>query len=155
MEQNGVYIVGYREEILAPKFTAADLSAIKQPLIKSEEVPDICLSIRTATARATGGQGYTKCQCTTQCTSGRCSCLRKKIKCNSRCHPGRSCKNLWLDSTEPWDRLTYFTFTDIALIMFVFNLTNWNSLNVSTLTNLAFYINLLYLYWCCIDYVCI
>ena len=43
MEQNGVYIVGYREEILAPKFTAADLSAIKLPLVKTEEIPEICL----------------------------------------------------------------------------------------------------------------
>ena len=94
-EQDGLYTVGCREGILGPKFTAADLSAIEQPLIKAEEVPDVCLSIRTATARATGGQGYTKCQCTTQCTSGRCSCLRKKAysKCNWRCHPGRSCKH--------------------------------------------------------------
>ena len=93
-EEEGLYTVGCREGILRPKFTPADLSGIKQSLIKSEEVPHICLSIRTATARATGGQGYIKCQCTTQCTSGRCSCLRKEIKCNSRCHPGRSCKNL-------------------------------------------------------------
>ena len=93
-EEEGLYTVGCREGILRTKFTPADLSGIKQSLIKSEEVPDICLSMRTATARATGGQGYTKCQCTTQCTSGRCSCLRKEMKCNSRCHPGRSCKNL-------------------------------------------------------------
>ena len=93
-EQDGLlYTVGCREGILGPKFTAADLSAIEQPLIKAEEVSDVCLSIRTATSRAPGGQGYTKCQCTTQCTSGPCSCLRKKLKCNSRCHPGTSCKH--------------------------------------------------------------
>ncbi|XP_076056171.1 uncharacterized protein LOC143034113 [Oratosquilla oratoria] len=93
-ENDGLHTVGCREEIIGPKFTATDLCAIKQPLIKPEEVPDICLSIRTATVRGTGGQGYVKCQCTTQCTSQWCSCLRKKLKCNSRCHPGRSCKNL-------------------------------------------------------------
>ncbi|XP_076047343.1 uncharacterized protein LOC143028870 [Oratosquilla oratoria] len=93
-ENDGLHTVGCREEIIGPTFTATDLCAIKQPLIKPEEVPDICLSIRTATVRGTGGQGYVKCQCTTQCTSQWCSCLRKKLKCNSRCHPGRSCKNL-------------------------------------------------------------
>lgn len=73
-EQDGLYTRGCREGILRPKFTAADLlvSTIKQPLIKSEMVPDICLSIRVARAGATG---YIKCQCTTQITSERCSCL--------------------------------------------------------------------------------
>ena len=93
-DEGGLYTVGCREGILKPKFTVADLSAIQQPLIKFEEVPNVNLSIRTATAKATGGQGYTKCQCTTPCTSGRCSCLRKEIKCNSRCHGSSSC-TLW------------------------------------------------------------
>ncbi|XP_076066149.1 uncharacterized protein LOC143039790 [Oratosquilla oratoria] len=93
-ENDGLYTVGCREGIIGTKFTAADLCAIKQLLIKPEEVPNISLSIRTATARGTGGQSYVKCQCTTQCTSQWCRCLRRKLKCNSRCHPGRSCKKL-------------------------------------------------------------
>ena len=83
--QDGLYTVGCREGILGPKFTAVDLSAIEQPLIKVEEVPNVCLSVRTATARSTGGQGYVRCQC----TSRRCICQRKNVKCNSRCHPGQ------------------------------------------------------------------
>ncbi|KAK4324818.1 hypothetical protein Pmani_004559 [Petrolisthes manimaculis] len=92
--QDGLYTLGCREGILGPKFTAADLSAIEQPLIKVEELSDVCLSVRTATSMSTGGQGYARCQCTTQCTSERCSCQRKKVKCNSRCHPGKPLKKV-------------------------------------------------------------
>ncbi len=42
-EQDGLYTVGCREGILGPKYTAADLSAIDQPLIKAGDVPDVCL----------------------------------------------------------------------------------------------------------------
>ncbi|XP_076059702.1 uncharacterized protein LOC143036339 [Oratosquilla oratoria] len=88
-ENDGLHTVGCREGIIGPKYTAADLCAIKQPLIKPEEVPDICLSIRTATARGTGGQGYVKRQCTTKCTSQRCSCLRKKAQVPLALSPGQ------------------------------------------------------------------
>ena len=30
----------------------------------------------------------------TNCTTSRCSCTKKLLKCNSRCHPGRSCSNI-------------------------------------------------------------
>ena len=91
--EDGLYTVGCREGVLGSKYTAADLSPIDQVLIKADDVPDIRLTLRTATAKATGGQGFVKCQCRTQCSSGRCSCRKKEMKCNSRCHPGRACKN--------------------------------------------------------------
>ena len=93
-QEDWLYTVGCREGVVISKFTAADLSPIYQILINADNVPDICLSLRTATAKAIGGQGYVKCQCKTQCLSGRCSCLKKEMKCNSRCHPGRGCKNI-------------------------------------------------------------
>ena len=92
-EEDGLYTVGCREGVLGSKYTAADLSPIDQVLIKANDVPDIRLTLRTATAKATGGQGFVKCQCRTQCSTGRCSCRKKEMKCNSRCHPGRACKN--------------------------------------------------------------
>ncbi len=92
-EHDGLYTVGCCEGILRAKFTAVGLSAIDQVLIKPDEVPDRslsqeCSSLSTATAKASGGQGFVKCQCKTQCMSGRCSCKRQKMLCNSRCHPG-------------------------------------------------------------------
>ncbi|CAF1013044.1 unnamed protein product [Brachionus calyciflorus] len=41
-----------------------------------------------------GGQGMIKCNCTSQCSTNRCSCKKSKLLCNSKCHgsnPG--CKN--------------------------------------------------------------
>jgi hypothetical protein len=62
-EHDRLYTTGCREGILRAKVTAADLCAIDQVLIKPDEVPDLSLSLRTATAKATGGQGFMKCQC--------------------------------------------------------------------------------------------
>ena len=60
-EEDGLYTVGCREGVLGSKYTAADLSPIDQVLIKANDVPDIRLTLRTATAKATGGQGFVKC----------------------------------------------------------------------------------------------
>ncbi|XP_068235474.1 uncharacterized protein [Palaemon carinicauda] len=91
--EDGMYTIDCREGFLGSKYTAADPSPIDHVLIKADDVPDIRLTLRTATAKATGGQKFVKCQCSTQCSSGRCSCREKEIKCNSRGHPGRACKN--------------------------------------------------------------
>ncbi|KRZ48968.1 KRAB-A domain-containing protein 2 [Trichinella nativa] len=45
---------------------------------------------KTAVTKATGGQGYVKCMCLSGCSSGRCSCSRKSVLCNSRCHTGNN-----------------------------------------------------------------
>ncbi|XP_068221380.1 uncharacterized protein [Palaemon carinicauda] len=58
--EDGLYTVGCREGFFGSKYTAADLSLIDQVLIKADDVPDIRLTLRTATAKATGGQGTHK-----------------------------------------------------------------------------------------------
>ncbi|KRZ10756.1 SCAN domain-containing protein 3 [Trichinella zimbabwensis] len=93
-ECEGLYTVGYREGKLAYNFTAADLQVISEKLLSIDEVPDDEIPLRTAVSKATGGQGYVKCMCLSGCSSGRCSCSRKTLLCNSRCHPGKSCKNI-------------------------------------------------------------
>ncbi|KRZ80014.1 hypothetical protein T10_12433 [Trichinella papuae] len=90
-ECEGLYTVGYREGKLAYNFTAADLQVISEKLLSIDEVPDDEILLRTAVTKATGGQGYVKCMCLSDCSSGRCSCSRKRVLCNSRCHPGKSC----------------------------------------------------------------
>ncbi|XP_068245462.1 uncharacterized protein [Palaemon carinicauda] len=92
-EEDGLYTVDCREGVLGSKNTTADLSPTDQALIKADDVPDIRLTLRTATAKGTGGKGCVKFQCRTQCSSGRCSCRKKEMKCNSRCHQRRECKN--------------------------------------------------------------
>ncbi|KRX33087.1 hypothetical protein T05_10111 [Trichinella murrelli] len=93
-ECEGLYTVGCREGKLASKFTAADLQVISENLLSIDEVPDTKILLRTAVTKATGGQGYVKCMCLSGCSSGRCSCSRKRVLCNSRCHPGKSCNNI-------------------------------------------------------------
>ncbi|XP_068205609.1 uncharacterized protein [Palaemon carinicauda] len=56
--EDGLYTVGCREGVLGSKYTAADLSPIDHILIKADDVPDIRLTLRTATAKATEGQGF-------------------------------------------------------------------------------------------------
>ncbi|KRY44826.1 hypothetical protein T03_424 [Trichinella britovi] len=90
----GLYTVGCRERKLASKFTAADLQVISENLLSIDEAPDAEIPLRTAVTKATGGQGYVKCMCISGCSSGRCSCSRKRVLCNSRCHPGKSCNNI-------------------------------------------------------------
>ena len=92
-ENDGLYKVGCREGTLDAKFTAADLEKLPEALIEPHSIPEVTVSLRTAVSKATGGQGYTKCSCRTKCDTGRCSCKKKKMNCNSRCHPGISCKN--------------------------------------------------------------
>ncbi|KRZ83547.1 KRAB-A domain-containing protein 2 [Trichinella sp. T8] len=43
------------------------------------DVPDTEIPLRTAVTKATGGQGYVKCMCLSGCSSGRCSCSRKRV----------------------------------------------------------------------------
>ncbi|KRX15977.1 Homeobox protein engrailed-1a, partial [Trichinella nelsoni] len=88
-ECEGLYTVGCREGKLASKFTAADLQVISENILSIDEVPDTEIPLRTAVTKATGGQGYVKCMCLSGCSCGRCSCSRKRVLCNSRCHPGK------------------------------------------------------------------
>ena len=92
--ENNLYEVGCRQGKLSTKFTAADLDAVPEKLIYEKDVAADCiLSVRSAVTKATGGQGYLKCNCTSKCQTLRCSCLKKKMKCNSKCHPGKACNN--------------------------------------------------------------
>ena len=49
---------------------------------------DISVSVREAAVEIdiVGGQGMLKCNCTTTCSKGRCSCKKANFKCNSRSH---------------------------------------------------------------------
>lgn len=42
-----------------------------------------------------GGQGHVHCQCTSNCSSTRCTCRKLNRRCNSRCHKNnKKCRNL-------------------------------------------------------------
>ncbi|KAK5641453.1 hypothetical protein RI129_010000 [Pyrocoelia pectoralis] len=55
-------------------------------------------SLRTVASSQslTGGQGYTRSNCTTKstkCSTNRCKCKNNKLLCNSKCHKSSSCCN--------------------------------------------------------------
>ena len=54
------------------------------------------ISLRQAAAAVSlsGGQGFTKCNCSkNQCSTNRCKCYKANIKCNSKCHSSLTCRN--------------------------------------------------------------
>ena len=89
-----LYQVGCREGRRTTRYTATEMDPFKEKLLTPDEVPNVEMDLRTTVTRCTGGQGYVKCTCKTNCTTSRCSCTKKLLKCNSRCHPGRSCSNI-------------------------------------------------------------
>ena len=92
--EDNLYQVGCKEGHINTRYTAADMDPIKEKLLTIAEVPDVEMALRTAVTKYTGGQGYVKCACKLSCKNNRCSCSKKYLKCNSRCHPGRSCNNI-------------------------------------------------------------
>ena len=53
---------------------------------------DISVSVRKVAGEIDigGGQGMLRCNCTTTCSNGRCSCKKANLKFNSRCHHNNS-----------------------------------------------------------------
>ena len=91
---NDFYEVGCREGRLINKYTRADLDLVSETLLSPQEVSDAKLTLRTAVSKVTGGQGYAKCACKKSCDTSRCSCKKKSMMCNSKCHPGKACEIL-------------------------------------------------------------
>ncbi len=87
--------VGCKVGIMDPVFQWNQLN--KTELVsdwKIEDIPKKELSIRSAVvALSVGhGQGVLKCGCKKAC-GGKCSCLKAKQICNSRCHGGNKNKH--------------------------------------------------------------
>jgi hypothetical protein len=53
------------------------------------------ISVREAASNQffSGGQGFLKCSCQSNCSSNRCKCKKNGKLCNSRCHNSGSCDN--------------------------------------------------------------
>ena len=79
-ENDGLYEVGCREGTLNTKFTIADHEKLPEALIEPQSVPEVTVNLRTAVAKATGGQGYTKC--TVKLNAIQEDALARKIICN-------------------------------------------------------------------------
>ena len=93
--EDGFYRLGTERGILNQLYARSQFSVCQKDLLKVEDVPDHEIPLRSAaTAQSTGtGQGFLRCMCKTKCQNYKCLCLKKKIKCNSKCHSSLPCCN--------------------------------------------------------------
>ncbi|KAJ8720835.1 hypothetical protein PYW08_006300 [Mythimna loreyi] len=90
-----LYQLGTKQGVVKTLYSRQQFTVCHQELLKKEDVPNLETTLRTvATQQSTGtGQGFVKCSCKKHCDTKKCSCLKSKILCTSKCHNSSSCKN--------------------------------------------------------------
>ncbi|KFD49691.1 hypothetical protein M514_09388 [Trichuris suis] len=93
--ENGFCRLGTAQGVLNQLYARSGFTPCRKELIRIEDVPNQEIPVRsTAIAQSTGsGQGFVRCTCKNKCQTMRCSCVKKKIKCNSKCHSSIPCSN--------------------------------------------------------------
>ena len=95
VDDNGSYTIGTNQGTLKGKYTRAEFIPTLGNFLKSSDIPDKTVALRTVARKESigDGQGFTRCGCHTGCDENRCSCFKSKRLCNSKCHNSLSCKN--------------------------------------------------------------
>jgi len=91
-----LYRVGNKEGVLETLLSRNMFSVTRERFLVVEDVPrEQSLKLRRmATLQsATGGQGYSRCNCKQGCKTDRYGCRRAGLNCNSKCHNSSSCTN--------------------------------------------------------------
>ena len=96
--EHDMYTIAVSQGILKTKYTRIDFDLCPQKLLSIADVNTTDrVSLREALKKsASGGQGFTKCNCSAsakQCRTKRCKCVQAGVLCNSRCHNSSTCKN--------------------------------------------------------------
>ena len=98
-DDNDLYTIAVKQGLLKNKFTRNEFTICQQRLLTNSDVnTDDRISVREALKKGpSGGQGFVRCNClmsgSKKCSTNKCQCFKSKLKCNSRCHGGLSCKN--------------------------------------------------------------
>jgi hypothetical protein len=96
VNSSGLYLLGTKEGLLERLYARKEFTTADNNYIDVHDVPKNSLSLRSASMTTSGSkQGFASCNCKKYCTDKKCKCRSKNIKCNSRCHSNRSCKNKW------------------------------------------------------------
>ena len=92
---NKTYKIGTQFGRINSSYACNQFTTCKEKLMQLENVPDMELSLRKCASKLSlsGGQGYKRCSCKTQCSSNRCTCRKSGKICNSKCHGSLSCSN--------------------------------------------------------------
>jgi hypothetical protein len=97
IDSNKQYTLATKHGILKGTYSRNYFELCKNPnLLTLDKINDkIEITLRQASTAESlvGGQGMVKCNCTSQCKTKLCSCLKAGLLCNSRCHNSRTCCN--------------------------------------------------------------
>ncbi|KAK4880224.1 hypothetical protein RN001_008370 [Aquatica leii] len=90
-----LYELGTKQGVIKTLYSRHQFTACHHKLPKKEHVSNQETTLRTvANLQSTRtGQGFVKCTCKKHCDTKKCSCLKRKILCSSKCHNSSSCKN--------------------------------------------------------------
>lgn len=85
--EDGFYRLGTAEDILKQRYARSQLSLCLKNLIRIEDIPDRVNHLRSvAFAQSSGkSQRFVKCMCKTKRQNMKRICMRKVMKCNSKC----------------------------------------------------------------------
>jgi len=88
--ENNLFVVGTENGRVNRRLERNALEASKCKILAVSDVPDVEHSVRELVRLGSvgKGQGYRRCNCRQKCLSGRCSCKKAGLFCNSACHGG-------------------------------------------------------------------
>ncbi|KAK5639434.1 hypothetical protein RI129_011926 [Pyrocoelia pectoralis] len=92
--RNVMAVLGTPSGVLDKLYARNKFQTAEHNFIEIDNVPSEQLTLRTAAAvDSQSKQGFVKCECKKNCENKRCNCLKKLVKCNSKCHSSSSCRN--------------------------------------------------------------
>jgi hypothetical protein len=95
---DGLCELGTKSGRLEQLYARSQFSLCAEKFINEADVPGTTISLRSAARQQSleaggHGQGYVRCNCLKGCAANNCSCRRKGLLCNSKCHSSTSCSN--------------------------------------------------------------
>ena len=95
VNSSGFYLLGTKEGLLERLYARNEFTTADN-FVEPHDVPSRSLSLRSASMITFGSkQGFVRCHCKRYWIDKKCKCRSKNMKCNSKCHSNRSCKNKW------------------------------------------------------------
>ena len=97
-QETDQYRIAVKAGILKGLYSRNQFDLCSQRLLTLNDVcQEKSVSLRSAVTAesASGGQGFTKCNCNgaKKCQTNRCKCFKAKLLCNSKCHGSINCCN--------------------------------------------------------------
>ena len=97
-EDTDQYKIAVKAGILSGLYSRNQFDLCPERLLNTDDInTEKIVSLRSAVIfqSSSGGQGFTRCNCTgaKKCSSRRCKCRKAGLQCNARCHSSLYCCN--------------------------------------------------------------